>query len=237
MSVIKYQTIFIFLCAIFFILHSPVTATETIHLPFHKTTEFLGKSQEYSINQTDPPVYIEYQVSPLYEDYTKEICKNADCSHSETIHATRISPKSWFLITVTRSGTSETIEEDGFGKQFDQNIARKKLSIRNPGPYTISMYGNFVTVDYRFFSPGSDSPANPEPTATRPPVTISRTIPLTQTTIVNSPTTISGERAGKSESSGPEKLVLVVIVLSTGIFLLSGLIFDGYYKNKGRNSK
>jgi len=236
MSSIKKNHFTFFVMLIFFIilcLTSQVNASESLSLPYYRTIEFKGYSIENNLNQTEPPLTIEYQVTPVWEKGKKPVCHNEDCSDFVLVDYERIAEKSWFLISAANSQTSEILAEEGFGKSYDINT-KKSITIRKPGPYKITMSGNFATVTINIMSnnPNLNNVIQPVRTPSLPPGTSTST---TQEQIVPSTTiTVSQTRIEPKPDSVPiwDRNNLTYLVLFVFVLLFGILMYDTYYKKK-----
>jgi hypothetical protein len=224
---------FILVSCSLLLLIAQVNAAEALSLPYHASINFQGETREYSLDQAEPPFSIAYTVTPVMESGTKTDCQNADCSNYKLVPYTRVSSKSWFLVTVKNSKTSSTLLDDGFGNANDQN-SQKKITIREPGPYTITVSGKFVTVSLDITSPTSSSKSIPEQStrsATAPEVAVTSTtrsvMPGTTASLPSLTTMLSPASLwiwDRTFLSG------VILLLSS--FLSVALCYDIYFKKR-----
>jgi hypothetical protein len=135
---------------------------------------------------------------------------------------------------VANSQTSEILSEDGFGNIYDL-YTEKSITIRNPGPYKITVSGNFVTVRLTIISSGSNSNGiiaqpvlhqSPQPIASTSTfqkiITPSSTMTISRTNTVTKPDFVL-----IWDRNNLTYLVLLVFVI-----LFGAILYDTYYKKK-----
>ena len=218
---------------IFLSLTAQVNAAESITLPYSQIIQFNGFSTEYYLNLKDPPLKIDYQVTPVWESGQKQKCQNADCTIFELVDYTRVAKKSWFLLSVANSKTSDMLVEDGFGNTNDINT-EKSIMVRNPGPYLIKVSGNFVTVRLNITSLNSNSINNREPVVDQSPQPIA-SIPEPQNTMTSSsPMTTPRTNIVSKSDSVPiwDRNILTYLVLLVFVILFVAILYDTNYKKK-----
>lgn len=219
-------------------LSAQVDAAESISLPYHQTIEFKGYPIEYNLNQIDPPLNIEYRVTPLFESGQKIECHNTDCTKFDLVSYERINRNSWFLISVANSQTSQILAEDGFGNNYDL-IPEKKIVIRKNGPYKITVSGTYATVTIDIMSNDPNLNNNViQPVKDNSPQLIASTF-VTQEKLFPSPTiTILQTSTEPPSASVPilDRNYLTYLVLFVFAILFAVLLYDMHYK-KGKPEK
>jgi len=220
---------------IFLSLPAQVNAAESITLPYNQTIKFNGYPLEYNVNLKEPPLKIEYQVTPLWESGQKTVCHNLDCTNFDKVDYNRIDKKSWFLLSVANSQTSEILAEDGFGNTYDL-YTEKSITIRNPGPYKITVSGNFVTVRLNVISSSSNSNSNiVQPVKVQSPQPIAST-PTPQKIITPGSTTMIPPQITNVPKPDfvPiwDRNNLTYLVLLVFAILFCAIVYDTYYKKK-----
>jgi len=157
-----------------------------------------------------------------------------DTTNFDKVDYNRIEKKSWFLLSVANSQTSEILSEDGFGNTYDL-YTEKSIMIRNPGPYKITVSGNFVTVRITIISSGSNSNsyiAAPLLNQSQQPIASTSTpqkiITPSSTMIISRTNTVT-----KSDIVPIwDRNNLTYLVLLVFVILFVAILYDTYYKKK-----
>ena len=107
--------------------------------------QFRYDTKAVSLNLTNPPLVIDFLVSPRQvTDQKWFVSRNS--SHEEiTESITGPSPNAWFTVTVSDKNSGELILQDGYGRQFGIDTARE-IKVLKPGLFRVEFTGNDVTV-------------------------------------------------------------------------------------------
>jgi hypothetical protein len=72
--------------------------------------------------------------------------QTAGYQNGTEFNVTRFDERSWFILTVTDKTTNGVVLQDGFGRQFGQELTRELL-LREPGNYMLKFEGSYANVD------------------------------------------------------------------------------------------
>ena len=100
-----------------------------------------------SLNLDDPPLVIDFSVSPLNIRDVKYIeHKEIATVYKENVIVNRTYEDSWFQVIVRDKDTGAIIEEDGFGRTYSFENKRQMV-VRTGGNYCVEFDGAYATVD------------------------------------------------------------------------------------------
>ncbi len=102
---------------------SPVPEDLTC-LIYTKSQTYAYNASAFSFNLQNPPMYIDYSVTPKNVTY-KKVGDSRQLSNNEiTLTYTDFSPDTWFLVTVRNKTTGEIYLRNGFGpaKGYSRNV-------------------------------------------------------------------------------------------------------------------
>jgi hypothetical protein len=100
-----------------------------------------------SMNLVNPPLVIDFSVSPLNVRDVKYIeHKEIATVYKENIIVNRSYEDSWFQVIVRDKDTGGIIEEDGFGRTYSFENKRQMV-VRTGGNYCVEFDGAYATVD------------------------------------------------------------------------------------------
>jgi len=99
-----------------------------------------------SFNLVNPPLIIEYEVTPFNITDIKYIeYKMKSTYYKQTINVTRPYEDTWFTIVVRDKDTGNIIAEDGYGKTLSTERS-KRLDIQKSGNFQFEFAGQFGNV-------------------------------------------------------------------------------------------
>ena len=121
---------------------SPVPEDLTC-LIYTKTQPYAYNASAFSFNLQNPPMYIDYSVTPVYVAGSKIIQYRVDDS---LVTYTDFSPDSFFLVTVRDKATGEIYLKNGFGpaQGYSRNVAGTIKVMQNDN-IIVEFSGNQVT--------------------------------------------------------------------------------------------
>jgi len=122
---------------------SPVPEDLTC-LIYTKSQAYAYNASAFSFNLQNPPMYINYSVTP--QNITvKKVGDSRQLSNNDvTLTYSTYSPNSWFLVTVRNKTTGEIYLKDGFGKDYRQYITAT-ITVPNRDDLLVEFSGNQIT--------------------------------------------------------------------------------------------
>ena len=124
---------------------SPVPEDLTC-LIYTNTGLYSYNASAFSFDLKNPPMYIDYSVTPTYITYHKTV-NNRTLNKAEFISVyTDFSPDSFFLVTVRNKATGEIYLKNGFGPAigYSRNV-EGTIKVMKSENVIVEFYGNKVT--------------------------------------------------------------------------------------------
>lgn len=99
-----------------------------------------------SMNLANPPLVIDYNVSPMsITDHKYIEYKTGKTMHKENLSVHRFYEDAWFRIVVRNKDTGDIVEEDGIGREyFFEN--QREVVVWSRGNYSVEFEGEDVTI-------------------------------------------------------------------------------------------
>ncbi len=130
---------------------SPVPEDLTC-LIYTKTQTYAYNASAFSFNLKNPPMYVDYSVTPKYITYHKTVTnRSLDKAEFEYVY-TDFSPDSWFLITARNKTSGNIYLKNGFGPGigYSRNV-EGTIKIRQSDDMIVEFSGNQVTATYKIW--------------------------------------------------------------------------------------
>lgn len=100
-----------------------------------------------SFNLVNPPVVIDYQITPFnITDVKEHDFKVLSTAFSENITIDRAYEQSWFRVLVLDRNTGAVVLDDGYGKEYSHDLSRE-LTVYQGGNYTFQFSGEYADVN------------------------------------------------------------------------------------------
>ena len=112
---------------------------------FSKTAAYSYSGSAFSVNQKNPPMWINYTVIPKNVTVNK-VYTDPNTDQTRTLTFSDYSTSSWFEVTVRDNTTKEIILQDGFGgaKGYSAYLSRT-FKVLKSGDLLVEFRGNDIT--------------------------------------------------------------------------------------------
>lgn len=112
-----------------------------------KNHSLFDKQPSVSFNLVNPPLIIEYNVTPFSFSDTRHVeYKRISTSYGEDIVVDRPYEGTWVKVVVKDKATGQIVTEDGYGNVFGKQTPRE-IVLYNNGNYLIEISGAYAAID------------------------------------------------------------------------------------------
>lgn len=132
-----------------FVTPTPIPVDKSCRI-YATTQYFLYNATAFTFNLKNPPMYINYTVTPVNVTVnragTEKYLKSEDVIYKYSTY----DPQSYFIITVRNKTSGKVYLEDGFGNDYSMYLTRT-LKVLNTDDMLVEMKGNKVTATVNFW--------------------------------------------------------------------------------------
>ena len=127
----------------------PVPVTDDYFTIYSMENQEAQQNYPYVMfNLRNPPLVIDYQVTPMNSTDVKELdYKIMATEHHDNVTINRPYEQSWFSIIVRDNETGTIVAEDGYGKSYPQESSPKDLTVYKAGTYRFEFTGSHAQVN------------------------------------------------------------------------------------------
>jgi hypothetical protein len=112
-----------------------------------KNQSLFDKSPRFSFNLVNPPLVIEYNVTPYaFSDVKYVEYKTLATAQNANLVVKRHYEGTWVKVVVTEKATGQIITEDGYGHTYSDQTPRQIVLYEN-GNYLFDISGSYASVD------------------------------------------------------------------------------------------
>jgi len=144
-----------------FVTPTPFPADKSCRI-YTTTQSFTYNGSAFTFNLKNPPMYINYTVTPQNITVNKAATSQYLTKEDVVYQYSTYDPQSYFVITIRNKTSGKVYLEDGFGTDYTTYLTRT-LKVLNTDDMLIEMKGNKITATVNFWvkPPGNfDNPEN-----------------------------------------------------------------------------